>query len=70
MNVNRYLLAAQVVTTVNFLEQVQARIESGVKTNEEELMSLKDMFEKNIDLIRKFSADVDEKISAIKNRGD
>lgn len=58
--------AAQVVTAVDHLEDVQSKIEDSIKSNESELSSLKDMFAKNIELMKEFSADIDAKISSIK----
>lgn len=60
--------AAQVSTTVNHLEQVQAQIVESLQSNKSELGSLNEMFTRNIDLIKDFSADIDARIAAIKEK--
>lgn len=60
--------AAQVSTTVNHLEQIQAQIVESLQSNKVELGSLNEMFAKNIDLIKDFSADIDSRIAAIREK--
>lgn len=60
--------SAQVATTVNHLEQVQAQIVDNLQSNKGELSSLTEMFAKNIDLIKEFSRDIDSRIAAIRER--
>lgn len=61
-----FRIALEVVSTMTQLEQVQAKIVNGLTTNETDLNSLKEMFAKNIDLIKSIAADFDSRISAIK----
>lgn len=60
--------AAQVSTTVSHLEQVQAQIVDSLQSNKTELTSLNEMFARNIDLIKDFSADIDARIATIREK--
>lgn len=60
--------AHQVATTVNRLEAIQSEIVSSLESNKEELTSLKEMFAVNIEAIKQFSSDIDNRITAIRDR--
>lgn len=62
--------AAQVSTTVNYLERVQAQIIDSLQSNKDEIGSLNEMFAKNIELIKEYSKDIDVRIARIENKDD
>lgn len=57
--------AAQVAMTVSHLEQVQSQILESLQSNKEELDSLNKMFGKNMELIKEYSDNIDNKITDI-----
>lgn len=59
--------AAQVVTTVTHLEQVQSQIVENLESNRGELTSLTKMFDKNIEYLKEFSKDIDSRINSIRD---
>lgn len=60
--------ASQITTTLNHLEQIQARIVDSLQSNKVELSSLSNMFTKNVELIKEFSKDIDMRIANIRAR--
>lgn len=60
--------AHHVATTVNRLEAIQSEIVSSLESNNDELNALKEMFATNIEAIKQFSSDIDNRITAIRDR--
>lgn len=62
--------SAQVVTSVNYLEQAQAQIVDNLQWNKDELKRLNEMFATNLSHIKEVSSDIDARIAAIRADDD
>lgn len=62
--------AAQVVTTVNYIEQVQEQIVDNLQWNKDELIRLNEMFSTNLEHIKAVSNDIDKRIAAVRKKND
>lgn len=60
--------AAEVANTVNHLELMQSQILESLQCNKEDLTSLKEMFAKNIESVKDYSANIESKIRTIRER--
>lgn len=60
--------AAEVANTVTHLELLQSQILDNLKSNNEELSLLSEMFSKNMESVKEYSASIDNKIRNIRER--